>query len=743
MRSDQSPVAQPALQPWDMTPTRFSGKALSAGAQPARPGLRLAFREGTPRTEPGRASAGQLSGDLLAWPSSRGGSCAHPVGRTCGAGATAAPEGRWPLVSTRECPAARTPGFRQTRGAPGHHGFLAHLRVTVGHEPIGLRAFEAPTARAGASQLGVGGRDLRSSWPFEPGLYDPSWSALLQSRSQGPLCTNSGSFLELLGLSARTPGARGTDSSLLPPLPSSTSDTSPYRVLLGARQLAVPGPHAVSARVKRVESNPLYQGMASSADVALVELEAPVTFTRHVLPVCLPDSSVVFEAGTSCWVTGWGSAGEQDQLPNPRVLQKLAVPIIDTSSCNRLYSKDAEPGLLPKTVREDMLCAGFAEGQRDACKGDSGGPLVCLVGQSWLQAGVISWGEGCARRNRPGVYIQVAAHRRWIHRVIPELQFQPSRSGGRERGPRAQRPPGHLQPRPLAADPAPPDSGQQQAPGSSPRAQAHQEAGRRPHSRWRPSAGVLPSPPPPPWAHSTDFSAATASETETDPLLTFLRGPQFCNLKCEGGDVGDPGTREVSDGRGPPPVPSAPPRKVEAEALNATAIRVLWRSPAPGRQHGQIRGYQVHYVRMEGAEARGPPRIKDVMLADAQAVEATGCLAVQPEVVVRSGEIGSPSSHVRLLQPAGSPASPPPTARESAGGAHSGAHGHGLFQRRGGTRGEPEDKFLKETARHQDLPRSNTRRLNPSLTPPGPGWGDWPVPVHPMRDGCSPGLAES
>lgn len=65
-------------------------------------------------------------------------------------------------------------------------------------------------------------------------------------------------------------------------------------------------------------------------------------------------------------------------------------------------------------------------------------------------------------------------------------------------------------------------------------------------------------------------------------------------------------------------MPSAPPRKVEAEALNATAIRVLWRSPTPGRQHGQIRGYQVHYVRMEGAEARGPPRIKDVMLADAQ-----------------------------------------------------------------------------------------------------------------------------
>uniref|UniRef100_G1P405 Receptor-type tyrosine-protein phosphatase S n=1 Tax=Myotis lucifugus TaxID=59463 RepID=G1P405_MYOLU len=75
-------------------------------------------------------------------------------------------------------------------------------------------------------------------------------------------------------------------------------------------------------------------------------------------------------------------------------------------------------------------------------------------------------------------------------------------------------------------------------------------------------------------------------------------------------------------------VPSAPPRKVEAEALNATAIRVLWRSPLPGRQHGQIRGYQVHYVRMEGAEARGPPRIKDIMLADAQEMVITN---LQPE----------------------------------------------------------------------------------------------------------------
>ncbi|KAM9211209.1 serine protease 27-like [Dugong dugon] len=222
-----------------------------------------------------------------------------------------------------------------------------------------------------------------------------------------------------------------------------TSEMSLYRVLLGARQLVKPGRHAVYAQVKRVESNPLYQGMASSADVALVELEEAVTFTDYIIPVCLPDPSVVFKAGMNCSMTGWGSPSEQDRLPNPRVLQKLAVPIIDTQKCNLLYSKDKDSDFQPQTIKDDMLCAGFAEGKKDACKGDSGGALVCLLDQSWLQAGVISWGEGCARQNRPGVYIRVTAHHDWIHRIIPELQFQAaSARGGQRRDSRFQPPQG-------------------------------------------------------------------------------------------------------------------------------------------------------------------------------------------------------------------------------------------------------------------------------------------------------------
>ncbi|XP_075853559.1 receptor-type tyrosine-protein phosphatase F isoform X13 [Microcebus murinus] len=65
-------------------------------------------------------------------------------------------------------------------------------------------------------------------------------------------------------------------------------------------------------------------------------------------------------------------------------------------------------------------------------------------------------------------------------------------------------------------------------------------------------------------------------------------------------------------------MPSGPPRKVEVEPLNSTAVHVSWKLPVPSKHHGQIRGYQVTYVRLENGEPRGPPVIQDVMLAEAQ-----------------------------------------------------------------------------------------------------------------------------
>ncbi|XP_071984677.1 receptor-type tyrosine-protein phosphatase F isoform X10 [Engystomops pustulosus] len=74
-------------------------------------------------------------------------------------------------------------------------------------------------------------------------------------------------------------------------------------------------------------------------------------------------------------------------------------------------------------------------------------------------------------------------------------------------------------------------------------------------------------------------------------------------------------------------MPSAPPRKVEVDSVNSTSVKVTWKSPIPTKQNGQIRGYQVTYVRLEGGEPRGNPVIKDVMLAEAQEAVITGLSA--------------------------------------------------------------------------------------------------------------------
>ncbi|CAL8279308.1 unnamed protein product [Lota lota] len=65
-------------------------------------------------------------------------------------------------------------------------------------------------------------------------------------------------------------------------------------------------------------------------------------------------------------------------------------------------------------------------------------------------------------------------------------------------------------------------------------------------------------------------------------------------------------------------VPGAPPKKLEVTAVNSTAIHVTWKPPMQGKQHGQIRGYQVIFSRLENDEPRGQPKIMDVALPEAQ-----------------------------------------------------------------------------------------------------------------------------
>ncbi|XP_021553952.1 tryptase-like [Neomonachus schauinslandi] len=170
--------------------------------------------------------------------------------------------------------------------------------------------------------------------------------------------------------------------------------------------------------VNRIIMHPDYYIIQNGADIALLELEDPVNISPHVQPVTLPSASETFPTGTPCWVTGWGDVNSGTPLPPPFPLKQVKVPIVENSICDMQYHFGLNTGDEIQIIHEDMLCAGNRK--KDSCQGDSGGPLVCKVRGTWLQAGVVSWGDGCAQPNRPGIYTRVTYYLDWIRQYVPE-----------------------------------------------------------------------------------------------------------------------------------------------------------------------------------------------------------------------------------------------------------------------------------------------------------------------------------
>uniref|UniRef100_A0A1B8XSW8 Peptidase S1 domain-containing protein n=1 Tax=Xenopus tropicalis TaxID=8364 RepID=A0A1B8XSW8_XENTR len=100
-------------------------------------------------------------------------------------------------------------------------------------------------------------------------------------------------------------------------------------------------------------------------------------------------------------------------LPDPRTLQEVTLPLIAANKCNKSYHTYAG-GAAQAEIRNDMICTGIPQGGMGACQGDSGGPVSCLKDGLWYLVGVVSFAAGCGLPNRPGVNTLVPSFSDWI-----------------------------------------------------------------------------------------------------------------------------------------------------------------------------------------------------------------------------------------------------------------------------------------------------------------------------------------
>uniref|UniRef100_A0A3B3VWG2 Peptidase S1 domain-containing protein n=1 Tax=Poecilia latipinna TaxID=48699 RepID=A0A3B3VWG2_9TELE len=181
-------------------------------------------------------------------------------------------------------------------------------------------------------------------------------------------------------------------------------------VYLGRQSQQGSNPNEVSRTAAQIISHPNYDVQSSNNDIALLRLSAPVTFTSYISPVCLAAAGSIFSSGVNSWITGWGNIGSGVPLPSPQNLMEVEVPVVGNTQCKSSYGDSA--------ITDNMICAGLLEGGKDSCQGDSGGPMVSKQGDRWIQSGIVSFGEGCAQPNLPGVYTRVSQYESWINSLI-------------------------------------------------------------------------------------------------------------------------------------------------------------------------------------------------------------------------------------------------------------------------------------------------------------------------------------
>jgi secreted trypsin-like serine protease len=183
-----------------------------------------------------------------------------------------------------------------------------------------------------------------------------------------------------------------------------------YDVLTNTQTLGTGG---TRHKVASIKLHPSYRPSSLDYDIAVITLKTPATgIPFFATLITQAQESTLAKTGTNSYVTGWGSTIATGG-GYPRALQQVLIPLASRSDCNDANSYDGE-------VTARMICAGLTQGGKDSCDGDSGGPLIVKDAQGrWrLQAGIVSWGDGCARKNLFGVYSRVAVLSAWAQTAI-------------------------------------------------------------------------------------------------------------------------------------------------------------------------------------------------------------------------------------------------------------------------------------------------------------------------------------
>ncbi|XP_023973233.1 coagulation factor VII [Physeter macrocephalus] len=199
-------------------------------------------------------------------------------------------------------------------------------------------------------------------------------------------------------------------------------------VVLGEHDLSQDEGDEQERQVAQVIIPDKYVRGKTDHDLALLRLAQPVALGDLVVPLCLPERA--FAERTLAFVrfsavSGWGQLLERGATALR--LMAVRVPRLLSQDCQQQSRR--RPG--GPVVTDNMFCAGYADGSKDACKGDSGGPHATRFQGTWYLTGIVSWGEGCAAAGHFGVYTRVSQYTAWLRR----LMGSPPPSGGLVRAP--------------------------------------------------------------------------------------------------------------------------------------------------------------------------------------------------------------------------------------------------------------------------------------------------------------------